>query len=86
MKTVLLAEVTPNSREFEIKFDSDKNALKIRTTKPPDKGKANAEIEKTLTKLFKAKTTIIKGKQSKKKIIEVQLEKKEVLKKLNANL
>ena len=56
---ILEAYVKPKSRQFSIEFKDDE--IVIRCTEPPVKGKANKEIEKELSKLFKTKARIISG-------------------------
>ena len=56
---ILEAYVKPKSRQFSIEFKD--NEIVIRCTEPPVKGKANKEIEKELSKLFKTKARIISG-------------------------
>ena len=52
-------------------FDREKQAYKLNIKAVPEKGKANKEITKFLSKLFKKKVRIISGLKSKEKIIEV---------------
>ncbi len=64
---ILEVYVKPKSRKFSIKIEN--NEIVIRCTEPPVKGKANREIEKELSKLFKAKAIIISGYTSSRKQI-----------------
>ena len=59
---ILEAYVKPKSRQFSIEFKD--NEIVIRWTEPPVKGRANKEIEKELSKLFKTKAAIISGRTS----------------------
>ena len=59
---ILEVHVKPKSRQFSIEFKDDE--IVIRCTETPVKGKANKEIEKELSKLFKTKARIISGHTS----------------------
>ena len=59
---ILEAYVKPKSRQFSIEFKD--NEIVIRCTEPPVKRRANKEIEKELSKLFKTKARIISGHTS----------------------
>jgi uncharacterized protein (TIGR00251 family) len=65
-------KVQPNSSKQEIQKDIDGKISKVFLKKPAIDGKANAELEKLLTRHFKATTKVIKGHTSKTKIIEVE--------------
>ena len=69
----LTIKVIPKAKLNKI-IKLDNNSYQIYTTTPPDKGKANQAIIKLLAKelnLSKSKITIIKGKKSRHKIIEI---------------
>ncbi|MBT4334305.1 YggU family protein [archaeon] len=64
--------VKTNTPKNEIlSFDEVRQAYKVNIKASPEKGKANLEIEKFLTKHFKKKIKIISGFKSKKKLIEL---------------
>ncbi|MBT3395086.1 DUF167 domain-containing protein [archaeon] len=62
--------VRTNANENSIKFDKDFDAYRVSVKSSPEKGKANSELEKFLTKHFKRKVKIISGFKAKRKIIE----------------
>ena len=61
----------PNSSRQEIQKNIDGKISKIFLKKPAKENKANEELEKLLSKYFKAKVKIIKGHTSKNKTIEI---------------
>ncbi|MBU3923650.1 MAG: DUF167 domain-containing protein [Nanoarchaeota archaeon] len=67
----LQIRVQPNSSKQTIQIDIDGKIQKVFLKNPAKDNKANQELEKLLSKHFKAKTTIIKGHTSKIKTIEV---------------
>ena len=64
--------VRPNSSKTEIKdFDKNKQALRINVKAAPEKNKANQEIVKFFSKLFKKQIKILAGFKSKEKLLLV---------------
>lgn len=63
-------KVQPNSGRQEIKQISE-NEYKIFLEKSPEDNKANEELIKLLSKKFNSKVNIIKGRTSKRKVIEL---------------
>jgi len=63
-------KVKPNSKEKKLIKISDKE-YQANLKSAPEKNKANLELLKTLTKHFKKKVKIIKGKTSKNKVVEI---------------
>ena len=64
--------VKPNSSKNKIiKWDANKEALIITIKAQPEKGKANKELIRFLTKLLKKKITIKSGCTSKEKIVNI---------------
>ena len=66
-------KVIPKSSKTEI-IKQSKNFLKIKLKSAPEKGKANTELIKFLTKHFKtpkSNINIIKGETSRNKIVEI---------------
>lgn len=64
-------KVQPNSSKQEIQTNIDGKIQKVFLKKPAIDGKANKELEKLLSKYYKAKVKIIKGHTSKNKTIEI---------------
>ena len=63
-------EVSPNSKNFEINnYNSWRNRIEIRIKQVPQKGKANKEICKELSKIFNCEVAIFKGEKSSQKTI-----------------
>lgn len=64
--------VKPNSKKNEvIGWDKDRKALKINISAEPENNKANVEIIKFFSKLFKKDIKIISGLTSKKKVLKI---------------
>lgn len=75
----LRVKITPCSAKNEIKEIMDDETLKIRIKSPPERGKANKELIKFLSKelnISKDKITIISGKYDALKLLKVKHEKK----------
>ena len=68
--TIIKVYVKPKSKRFSIKFEN--NEIIVHCTEPPIKGRANREIEKKLSKIFKVKTIILSGHSSQHKYILIQ--------------
>ena len=65
--------VKPNSRSNEVLgYDLDKKAYRIAIKEPADKGKANKELIRFLSKQLGKKAFISSGLRSKEKIIQVE--------------
>jgi len=63
--------VKPNAKKTEIiGWDESKNAFRMAVAAVPDKNKANLELIKFLSKLLKAKISIVKGSKSREKTLE----------------
>ncbi len=77
-------EVTPNSKKFQFgEFNSWRNCFEIKIKEIPQKGKANKEIIKQLSKLFDVKVDIVKGlKSSQKTIIFYNSSKEDIIAKI----
>ena len=67
---ILDVYVKPNSKEFRI--TTDNNEFLVFCREIPEKGKANKEITKELTRLFHKKVEIVAGFTSKQKKISVK--------------
>jgi len=59
----------PSSGRLEFSYDEDKKAVIVFLKSPPEGGKANSELIKTLEKISKRKFEIISGASSHNKII-----------------
>ena len=69
---ILKIIVKPNSKVTEyLGWDGDKLVHRIALKAPADKGKANIELCKFLSKQFKRKAVIISGKTSKEKLVRL---------------
>lgn len=77
-------EVSPNSNNFQISgFNEWRNRFEIRIKQVPQKGKANKEIVKELSKIFNCEVSISKGeKSSQKTIVCYNVSSEDILKKL----
>ena len=63
-------EVSTNSNKFQISgFNEWRNRFEIRIKQVPQKGKANKEIVKELSKIFNCDVSISKGEKSSQKTI-----------------
>lgn len=80
----LHAVIAPNSREFAVDFDPALRVLKVKLTEKAEKGKANLELVKKLSKLFGAQVFILSGLSSKKKLLQVELDEGEVARRVSA--
>jgi len=74
-------KVIPNSSRF--KLDITRAYFKVYLQNPPEKGKANSELIKQLTKIFKIKIIILQGYNSKNKLVGFELTQKEFDRKIN---
>ena len=63
--TVIEIYVKPNSPEFRVTVEDDK--IVVHCTQKPERGKANKEIRRELTRLFLATVEIVSGNLSKQK-------------------
>lgn len=61
-------KVHPNSKKF--RFEQHEIGLEVWLTEPAEKGKANSELIKEMTKRF-GSCRIVKGATSKNKILEI---------------
>ncbi len=77
-------EVSPNSNKFQISgFNEWRNRFEIRIKQVPQKGRANKEIVKELSKIFNCEVSISKGeKSSQKTIVCYNVSSEDILEKL----
>ena len=73
--------VIPNSSQFKLELTGTYPKLYLQN--PPEKGKANSELIKQLTKLFKSKIIILRGHNSKTKLIGIELTQEEFDRKIS---
>ncbi len=66
----LQVKVKPNARKTEI-LSQKGNSLVVAVSAPPEKGKANAELVKFLSKKLKKQVRIVSGFGNSSKMIEI---------------
>ena len=83
---IITLKVTPAQPHFEVVgWDEGLQALKIKASSPPMKGKANQEIEKELSQFFGSRVKLVSGLNSrKKKVFIAERNLEEVLEKTRA--
>ena len=65
--------VKPNSSKNEIvSYDKDKKAYRVNIKAKPEDNKANVEVVKFFSKLFKKRARIVRGLKSKEKILKIE--------------
>ena len=69
MSTRIHIRVIPNAKKDEVIQEGE--IYIVRTSAPPDKGKANRAVLKILSKYFDANVYLVAGAKSRDKIIEV---------------
>jgi uncharacterized protein (TIGR00251 family) len=75
--------VSPNSDRSEVvSVDAWRKRLIVKLRSPPEKGEANAELEKLLSGILGSEVTIIRGHTARMKTALVQLSVDEVVRKL----
>ena len=77
---IIKAKIKPNSPCFSVYFKEDRIIIEV--SSHPEKGKANQEIVKKLSKLFGTGVEIMRGSLSKEKTIVVRDMNKEEIKKV----
>lgn len=70
-ETFAKIRVVPKSPRTEIMEEMADGALKMRVKAVPEKGKANAEIEKFFRKNYKLNCAIISGQTARTKLIKL---------------
>lgn len=63
-------------------YDEWRKCWVVEVKAPPTKGKANKELLSYLSEVFGAEVRIVKGERGQRKIIQVNMDEKELLKKL----
>ena len=85
-KALLKIKAVPGSSRTEISGWLD-DRLKVRVAAPPEKGKANAAIEKLLGALLAVPVCVVKGQSNPLKVVEIEgLSEEIVLQKINARI
>jgi len=80
---VLQIVITPNAKDNSIEgIEPWKKRLKVKIAAPPRGGKANKELIKFFSKLFKRDVTIIRGETSREKDILIKNATKEEIEKI----
>ena len=75
--------VSPNSDRSEVVgLDEWRKRLIVKLCSPPEKGEANAELEKLLSGILGSEVTVIRGHTARMKTALVQLSVDEVVRKL----
>jgi uncharacterized protein (TIGR00251 family) len=78
------ATVVPNSREFSAALDPKTGRIKVRVTERAERGRANAELVKGLSRLLSCDVAIVSGLASKRKVLQVSIDEAEVRKRIAA--
>ncbi|MFH1057003.1 MAG: DUF167 domain-containing protein [Candidatus Micrarchaeota archaeon] len=74
-------KVIPNAKAFSVSLGE--GVLKVRVRSPAEGGRANGELEKTLSKKLGKKVSITKGFKSREKEIQVEgMDEEEVVQKV----
>ncbi len=76
-------KVTPNAKRFGIRF---KDGWRASVAAPPDKGRANRELESELSKLLSCPVRVVRGASSRRKVLEVGLDEDEFSRRTKAYL
>ena len=68
----ILIKVKVKPRSSNFKIEREENNLVVRCRNPPEKGKANKELIKELSKFFGRKVFIVSGLTSQEKIVLIK--------------
>lgn len=79
----LKIRVVPNSNQFKLK--ETKDGFVIYTKSKAEKGKANIEIVQELKRRLRREVRILSGVKSRKKVVEIGGEEKEILEKFKSH-
>jgi len=69
----LEVRVAPGSRAFAVELDPS-GRLKVRLTERAEKGRANAELVRELSRLLQAPVSLVRGAASPRKVVQVGLD------------
>ena len=72
---IIEVKVHPKSKQNKIVW---RNTLKVYLTEPPENNKANTQMLDLLKKTFKKEVSLIRGHNSRKKIISIELSEGEL--------
>ena len=76
-------KVSPNARRFALSF---KGGWRVSVQSPPERGKANAELIRELSRLLSCPVRVARGASSKRKVLEVGLDEVEFCKRAKSHL
>ena len=72
------AIVQPGSREFAASWDPKANRLRVSVKAEAEKGLANAEVVRELSRLFGVPVSIIRGHKGRRKLLRIGLGLEEI--------
>lgn len=72
---IIEVKVHPKSKQLKIVW---KNTLEVYVTEPPENNKANLQMLELLRKTFKKEVSLIKGHNSRKKLVSVEISEGEL--------
>ena len=78
---LLEIKAVPNSKRFGMSYTG---GWRVNLASPPDKGRANLELEKELTWLLGCPVRVVRGAKSRRKVLEIGLDENEFAKKTEA--
>ncbi|OPY34569.1 MAG: hypothetical protein A4E32_00298 [Methanomassiliicoccales archaeon PtaU1.Bin124] len=77
--------VSPNAKRCELgEVDPWRKRLAVKVSAPPEGGRANREVEELFTTILRSKATVSVGHTARMKVIQVNLDRDEVIKRLEA--
>jgi uncharacterized protein (TIGR00251 family) len=85
LETKLRLKVLAGKGKFSVKWNNDEDFLLITTKSKAKDNKANLEIVKELSRLFKTDVEIVSGFRSKQKLLKLNLSKQDALNTLSTN-
>jgi len=77
----LRVKVTPRAKSFAFELLPD-GSLKVYAKQKPEMGRVNAEIVREMSSILGCNVRIVKGTKSRNKVIKVEGDEKEILRKL----
>lgn len=72
------AVVQPGTSEFSVAWDKKSGRLKVRLTEEAEKGRANAELVRGLSRALGAPVEILRGWKGRRKLLRVALPLEEI--------
>jgi uncharacterized protein (TIGR00251 family) len=72
---IIEVKVHPKSKQKKIVW---KNTLEVYVTEPPENNKANTQMLELLNKTFKKEIALVKGHNSRKKLISIEISEGEL--------